>query len=1752
MMRRLGLLAGVAITFACSGPSSGQPSTQENQGSSSSALTVVAATGFVPMPVLVDADRLPVQDPNGKPVAGWDGSTAELIAADSFAQCTLGSSFFQSTFATYARGIDEFLSTLRSRMQQTICHIDGESLYPIPDAAGAETIEKWLIGRMTPGCNIDPTTGEEAAISLPARDVSAYTSFTTEFAGTWRSVLSTSIADPEQAFPKLAQAVSYSELNLCMAQRMQEQLNSASILFASDAEQLELLGYIRERAQLAVLQYSLLGKVLAAPGPNSTSITNPNQLLPIFRAWGEAPSSKSALAVMGADFATAIRLDLEATNEFATLLRRQAGARSNRAEVGSRAAADWAAFTPRVRLLNLLYGGDPLTTSDAPLPGRGQGGAALRDLPFVAADMASPELGNLLGLARSANLLDFKYVASATDPKVTQGIDEAATAQRLYTQLERYLRQRVCDLHGENPCPAAMTLPESEDEYLLWTTHRIRSRHARDLVAAFVQAIGPSAVGVSDDPKVTSGYGYDGSMFHMIGEHSSVQIDGATWIHLDPKFDIRALSPQELAIRFDPGRFLPAQMDLNANYYEQGFVANRDVMFDAPDDVREGPGGTWEELRALGTVPVLAFARETILQGRLAGIMPRFFFQGDEDHAGAQAVLPLIERVIGSSTVAIRPDLVGVNKTGSDCPPPYVGPSPCRVLEQHRDGNSLFYNVDYLTTPTDPYNKVAVGNYVRDLETAAIDQRFKSFRGVGRADVDALAKVSPTVVNYGSGDSVRELRRFSVQRTLAPGSSGTACNQFIEQLSNGDLRFSVTFPQPQFYVEVFSRKNGVQNVAQNIVASEVANSGGGYTYSLVRAASKYAAGNNVEVRFYSYRSGQPGVFTPGPAEAVWAPVFTYGSGACNTAPSGSPSRDESITFLLHEEGGERGYVPLTELPRRELGGAFLGLGSSLNDLARDAWRFRTSDWSSPVLDAFNLPLDWVPPTDASLVGGQPGEESYQYFLRSAKAAADEATLAVKTAIDTVTSEAVDATALANTDTRAEKIGDLEKRSLCGAAEDCDLEQQAWMPSLDNRCTTLPASKGRDFCNTLVSSLFEVANGALMLPQVVVDESFKQSPDFSQFSGGQLQRILTAQWAAVRNVNLAVKNQVDAAVAFGSDINASDTALVSATADRDAKLQAAKAQEALVGAEAQEKRAQITSLQATISQQQQDTDLQCCTNADLTAPPCTKKWVAEDCFLCAAPDWKEVTTCSYCQSTGPRCGLIDGLCAGYSYSGSSLGTSQKISHDGGFDIGISGIEGKSWSSGPLRAAEAQCTHMKSELALLQKTTQPSIDALNAEITALDGNSGTSSLDAAKAAEAAANAAYDAASAVGSGARSKATAQFEAQLSLVQQAMGEVVKSTTELAAAETQKDLAVARAELDSDLASRELETRFGLRRKFQSYDLWRARALLESARRMAVAARRAIESRFVVDLSALDASQVFVEAPSLWADEIYDTDLNAPAAVGLSRSPTIAGAVFPNKLVDYVGNLERFVQGYTVAYPTSVAIPDTEVLSIPGPDLRIVRDVNGESIENVDAQSSGWQFSCGKDDSVWFGHPGASEYPLVTRLDQACSGSGPVRARFAFNLDPWARYQGDLASSDFNERHNVRWRRLAVNLVGTGVRDCQRAADPTACYSDSFVRYDLTHAGPSWVTNHAQQWRAFEIPTGRIEAAKALATEEWLDPISNSWNKPNISNVARAELFGRPVGGAYELLLQLTPDVRLERIERVQLLAETDYWVRQD
>lgn len=360
-------------------------------------------------------------------------------------------------------------------------------------------------------------------------------------------------------------------------------------------------------------------------------------------------------------------------------------------------------------------------------------------------------------------------------------------------------------------------------------------------------------------------------------------------------------------------------------------------------------------------------------------------------------------------------------------------------------------------------------------------------------------------------------------------------------------------------------------------------------------------------------------------------------------------------------------------------------------------------------------------------------------------------------------------------------------------------------------------------------------------------------------------------------------------------------------------------------------------------------------------------------------------------------------------------------------------------------------------------------------------------------------------------------------------------------------LAQGRHELEQRLTESGLATSFSVYRISRGYDLWRAKALVESSRRYSLAARRATEARYVVDLSELDKDEAFVASPKVWADEIYGYDLALPSAVGLTLSGSSKGdAVYPSKLVDYVSNLEGFVAGYAVTRPTAVANNDIDVVTLPGlkagdPVQIPVNpwDPDSPTITAYPGQGA-WLVRCAA--------PGVT--PQWTPWPTACDGKVD-RAKLLFTLDPWGRVNDAIANEPFDKRYNARWGLMAVNFVGTGIRDCQNAIDPKGCYSEPFIRYNLTHVGPSWVTDYDGRWNLLGLSTGKIEAGKGLAAELWLDPLKDGWSTSYISAAARSEWQHRSLGGAYELEFEVTPDVKLDRIERLQILVGSTSWVKQ-
>jgi hypothetical protein len=339
-------------------------------------------------------------------------------------------------------------------------------------------------------------------------------------------------------------------------------------------------------------------------------------------------------------------------------------------------------------------------------------------------------------------------------------------------------------------------------------------------------------------------------------------------------------------------------------------------------------------------------------------------------------------------------------------------------------------------------------------------------------------------------------------------------------------------------------------------------------------------------------------------------------------------------------------------------------------------------------------------------------------------------------------------------------------------------------------------------------------------------------------------------------------------------------------------------------------------------------------------------------------------------------------------------------------------------------------------------------------------------------------------------------------------------------------------------------------------------ALMENARIMALTARRAIESRYVVDLSSLTGQEAFVASPASWADEVYKYDLSLPASVGLSVNVGTGGGssggtggqpgIYTNAVTDYVGNLQDFISGYAVNRPSAVATADIDIVSLPGLAPGQATTVPGAGAVFLDVGK--WMLHCPGDGMTV--QPTWIPAPTTTGdSDTACQSLGgpahPDQARLLFLLDPWGRLNGAPSQAPSVLRYNARWDKLAVNIVGTGVKNCALAADPQGCQNSVYVPYDLTQVGPSWVTDYDENWRYLDTPIGQIEQGKALANAVWLDPVLDVWTQAPVEPIARTEYAQRPLGGAYSLVFAVAPEVQLDSIERVQLLVGSDAWVAQ-
>jgi hypothetical protein len=1622
----------------------------------SSALTM-PDTGFIPYPIGYGSAH--------SPVPAWDGSVVDLMAADALAECGRGTTAVNNDgfFA------DEYLALLRSKMSTAMC--------PGVQTLTGSTVDRWAYQRTSlADCNLDLTTQAPATVAFVSRDRSKYTLPSLSSLGLTLAsgVTEKSVLDHAQT------ALDIADINLCMAQRLRESMNTADVLVASAEDQALLLSTIRERAQIAMIQYGLLGMVFASTEGTTNAISHPLQYLPVLRAWAASPADvvRPAMLQLGADFAAAIELHADTTEEFGRALQRTARAGS------TVAGHNWGDSAGRVRLERLLYGGDPMTDY-------GASGLALTD-------GRDAEIGVLLGLARQADALYIRINGSPYEEK--PAVDETPTVDRIYRTVEAYIRTHDCQLArpGDTTCViawdnAAIPTPANYQNSLLWKRYHVAPNHAATLARMVREAM--------------PGNSSDVGRWHFMGKHSS-QLENPGpgtvygWLHVDPKFaTVPVVLGAREALALDYRLHVPSALSLYLNPREQGFVADW-----AGYGTRSATGATAGDgalsMRRAGAVPALAAARSAIYLGRAS------------TNAGAQAfytaipnALKLIEAAIGRRSFAVRPAPanVQITTTGAEDCRSWADPTPptqCRILIANGLSGTYPLNFEVITEASDPFIGIAWGDY--------------------RGPEQVAAALNPSYVSFGN------------------------LNQ------------------------------------QQMV--------GDFTTNGSPAGTPDALGNGLERRTYSGRI----------APSNKALYFTQ-------------KRNDVTTYQPMLVRTQRALAYLSSRYSQNFDSQFFGTGGALNQMALHAWSVHPLNWSLPRYDDFGVPVDWVPPVDPALSGNESTGNAIPYYLSNAKTAAEEATLAISGAIQGLLAESGDVAALESSRRRSTQVNDQEKVALCGNMN-CPINTLTVVTLPTFACSGLSTEQTTK-CNEAMGWAQQVMRPVLIggpLKQAL-DENPPNGPSYvmpidwyiSPYAGSRIFTLFTHQANAVNQVYAALRNLYSTAIAAADNVVAGQAALDS--------LNSAKAR------------------------------------------------------LCGSWEFNAARLTSFSMS-------------GYT-AYDSVGV-----NEGGIWWPQQDVDSVSFTPATLLAAYNACWSAKESLPPAEKNAAMVVSNVNM--------------------------------------------QLGIQLSQLVSAMATLTQSSADIRQAFSDLGIVQARNDLDQTLAEYNVTTRFGATRRFHHYDLWRARALLDNARRLAATARRAIESRFVVDLSLLNAAEPFVAAPATWADDIYGPDLDLPSALGLSLQSGTAdtaiaarnGAVYTQKVLDYVNNLDLFVQGYSVARPTTAAFSESEVVSVVGPDqveattcvtpgsvcttpasclhvermvtsgdttsdqhirpyMRIVNSgtssvklsdltlrywftvdstaspelqlwcdwatvgcdqinravrtispaltgadryieltfnstavlaagayteiqirlnradwgnfdetndfsyvassnytaankiglykagflvwgsepsggsspgcVSGQQATQLSPQAGLWDFYC-PTTNTWVKHPSLGKIPVTDRANTVCSGGPPAQIRVSFTLDPWGRLFGEIPDEPYHARHNVRWKRAAVNLVGTGIRDCAKAVNPTACYTESFVRYDLAHGGRAWVTDYDQRWRTLGLPTTLVEGGKALATEEWLDPISHGWNLPMVGAVARWELTSRPLGGDYTLTFDVSPDLRLDRIEQVQILTESDYWARQD
>jgi hypothetical protein len=237
-------------------------------------------------------------------------------------------------------------------------------------------------------------------------------------------------------------------------------------------------------------------------------------------------------------------------------------------------------------------------------------------------------------------------------------------------------------------------------------------------------------------------------------------------------------------------------------------------------------------------------------------------------------------------------------------------------------------------------------------------------------------------------------------------------------------------------------------------------------------------------------------------------------------------------------------------------------------------------------------------------------------------------------------------------------------------------------------------------------------------------------------------------------------------------------------------------------------------------------------------------------------------------------------------------------------------------------------------------------------------------------------------------------------------------------------------------------------------------------------------------------------------------------------------------MLEMVSDIERQVDPQLLSPPPFVATTDS--LDTVVHDCQ---DTTGEVF-----RQSAWEYRCTK-----LCTDGFSDNCLDSSLADRCFWET------TFALDQRELEAGRIFAQSGFARGNFNYRieDVAINFVGTELRDCTDSSLPNTCNAAGFVTYSLKHLGPLFVRNHTGGDFPVKLFNGNIEHARGLGIERYLTNPISSTDRELLTPYMRAEFNGRPLDGNFVLRVW-DEGVSFSAIQDVQLYLKYRYWTRFD